>query len=54
MVRLSETKTLPKTKALEANQGKDVVPKTKEFEPIKPQVVAQEKKATSGKAIDLA
>ena len=54
MVRLSETKTLPKTKALEADQGKDVVPKTKEFEPIKPQAVAQEKKATLGKAVDLA
>ena len=49
-----EAKTLPKTKALEADQGKDVVPKTKEFKPIKPQAVAQEKKATSGKAVDLA
>ena len=54
MARLSETKTLPKTKALEADQGKDVVPKTKEFEPIEPQAVAQKKKATSGKAVDLA
>ena len=44
---VSQAKPLPETKGLEANQGKEAVFK---IEPVKPQAVAQEKKATSGKA----
>lgn len=47
-----EAKTLSETKALKASRGKEAVPKAKESEPVKPQVVAQEKKAFSGKASD--
>ena len=44
-----EAKTLPETKGPKADKGKEAVPKVKESEPVKPQAVAQEKKAISGK-----
>ena len=47
-----EAKTLPKTKGPEVEQGKEVIPNTKEFESVKSQAVAQEKKATSSKVVD--
>ena len=47
-----EAKALPEAKGLEANRGKEVAPKTKGSELVKPQAVAQEKKASSSKAAD--
>ena len=47
-----EVKALPEAKGPEADWGKEVAPKTKRSKPVKPQVVAQEKKASSGKAAD--
>lgn len=44
-----ETKTLPETKTSEAGRGKEAAPKAKVFLPIKPQAMAQEKKASLGK-----
>ena len=50
---VSQAKPLSETKGPEADQGKEVVSKTKESKLFKPQAVVQEKKATSGKAVDL-
>lgn len=47
-----EAEALLKAKDLEADLGKDAAPKKKEFEPVKPQAVALEKKASSGKTAD--
>ena len=47
-----EAKTLLETKGLEADRGKEATPKMKESKLVNPQAVAQEKKATSGKAAD--
>ena len=49
---VSQAKPLPETKGLEANLSKETASKAKESELIKPQVVAQEKKATSSKTAD--
>ena len=47
-----EAKALPEAKGPEANRGKKAAPKTKESEPVKPQAMAQVKKANLGKAVD--
>ena len=49
---VSQAKPLPETKGLEADRGKEATPKMKESKLVNPQAVAQEKKATSGKAAD--
>lgn len=47
-----EAKTLLETKGPKADPCKEAVSKEKESELVKPQAVASEKKATSGKAAD--
>nr|POE86107.1 hypothetical protein CFP56_02474 [Quercus suber] len=49
---VSQAKPLLETKGLMADQGKETISKTKKSELVKPQAVAQEKKATSSKAAD--
>ena len=52
MAKGKEAKALLEAKGLKADQGKEAAPKIKESEPIKPQGMVQEKKASSGKATD--
>ena len=50
MAKGKKAKALPEAKGPKANRGKEAAPKTKASESVKPQAVAQEKKANSGKA----